>query len=134
VVAEIVYLRVAEQLVPTTFKDSDPAHLLAAAATARHGSGDLRTTHAESTHADEPTASECDQRSRSHQLVPKPSIKKFLESCVTGHLLTSEENGGRSCWIFIVRLQYAATCGSRFRVAPIDNPIRRAYDSTAFHF
>ena len=30
--------------------------------------------------------------------------------------------------------KYAAKCRSRFRGEPIDNPIRRAYDSTAFHF
>src|ERR1700722_334323 len=63
VAAEITHLRVVEQFVPTTFEDSDSAHLLAAAATTRHGSGDLCATHAESTDTDEHSARECDQRS-----------------------------------------------------------------------
>src|SRR5580704_18649743 len=62
VAAEVAYLRVAEQFVSTTLEDSGPAHLLAAAATTRHWGGDLRSTNAESTDADECTVSECHQR------------------------------------------------------------------------
>ena len=54
---------VAEQLVPTIFKDSDPAHLLAAAGTARDWGGDLRSTNAESIDADGHSVGECDRRS-----------------------------------------------------------------------
>ena len=61
--AEITHLRVVEQLVSTNFGDSDSAHLMAAAGTTREWSGDLRSTNAESTDADEPTVSECNQRS-----------------------------------------------------------------------
>src|SRR5260370_39926583 len=39
--------RIVEQLIPTTFEDSDPAYLLAAAATTRHGSGELGGRHAQ---------------------------------------------------------------------------------------
>jgi len=43
-------------------------------------------------------------------------------------------NGRRS----VLDLHHSASmrydCGSHSRIAPIDNPIRRAYDSTAFRF
>jgi Transposase len=45
-----------------TFKDSGPAHLPTAAATTRHGSGDLCATNAKSADADEHSGRECDQR------------------------------------------------------------------------
>src|ERR1051326_6418087 len=51
---------VLNNFVPTTFEDSGPAHLLAAAATTRHGSCDLSATHAKSADADEHSARECD--------------------------------------------------------------------------
>jgi hypothetical protein len=61
VATEATHLRIVEQLIPTTFEDSDPAYLLAAAATTRYGSGDLCATNAESPDADEHSVSECDQ-------------------------------------------------------------------------
>src|SRR6266436_4183973 len=61
VATEATHLRIVEQLIPTTFENSDPAYLLAAAATTRYGSRDLCATNAESPDADEHSVSECDQ-------------------------------------------------------------------------
>src|ERR1700684_94591 len=63
VAAETAHLRIVEQLVSTSFGNSGSAYLLAAAATTRHWGGDLCSTNAESTDADEHSVSECNQRS-----------------------------------------------------------------------
>ena len=62
-VAEIAYLRIVEQLFPTTFGDSRPSYLLATTGRACAGGGDVHSTYAESFDADECANSECDQRS-----------------------------------------------------------------------
>ena len=57
-VAEIAYLWIVEQLVPTAFGDSDPSYLLAATGRARAGGGNMHSTYAEGLDADECANSE----------------------------------------------------------------------------
>src|SRR5207344_2561474 len=63
VAAEVTHLRIVEQLISTTVRDSHPAHLLAAATTTRHRSSNLCATYAKSPDANEYSAGQCDQRS-----------------------------------------------------------------------
>src|SRR5580693_499312 len=62
VVAEVAYLRVAEQLLLPAIGNSHPTHLLATTRRTCGGSSDLHSTHAESTDADEPAIGQRDQR------------------------------------------------------------------------
>jgi hypothetical protein len=58
-VAEVAYLWVAQQLLPTASRDSSVAHLLAATRRTRRRSRDLHSTYTESADPDEPAVGQC---------------------------------------------------------------------------
>jgi hypothetical protein len=89
VAAEVTHLRIVEQLIPTTVRDSYPAHLLAAATTTRHGSSDLCATYAKSPDANEYSAGQCDQRSEG---VTGQLIVRAIVGSRTGPLPISDSN------------------------------------------